>query len=160
MRWADYLYDEERSIYFRYGRSVEALGDGKFEWVGIPEGEDAATWIWAPETAIPHLVTFENWVERAGIQEKDRERIAISELLEDQLTEMPAFLDIVFSTEEQEELGMYQEDIRSYVDQKIAKWITQGGVEEEWDTYLSELASIGLDKWLAVLQKGYDRFRQ
>ena len=160
IRWADYLYDEERSIYYRYGRSVKALGDGMFEWVGIPEDQDTGTWIWAPETAIPHLVTFESWVRRAGIQDKDSEKIAISELLADQLTEKPAFLDIIFSTEEQEELGMYQEDIRSYVDQKIAKWITQGGVEEEWDTYLSELKSIGLDKWLAVLQKGYDRFIQ
>ena len=160
LRWADYLYDEEKSIYYRYGRSVTSNSDGTFTWVGIPDGEDTATWIWAPETAIPHLVTFENWVRRAGIQEKDSERIAISELYSPQFTSLPAFYDIVFSADEQEEIGMYQEDIRSFVDQHIAKWITQGGIEAEWDTYISELDSIGLRKWLAVLQKGYDRFME
>ena len=51
----------------------------------------------------------------------------------------------------------YKVPIRTYVDENIAKFITGArDLEKEWDVYLSELESLGINEYLAILQKYYD----
>ena len=48
-------------------------------------------------------------------------------------------------------------DIITYVYDNMAKWMMQGGIDEEWDAYLEQLESLGIDKHIEVLQGAYDR---
>jgi putative aldouronate transport system substrate-binding protein len=45
----------------------------------------------------------------------------------------------------------------AYIKRKRAEWIANGGVEKEWNEYLAELDRLGLQEWLDIKQKGYDR---
>ena len=63
-----------------------------------------------------------------------------------------------FDAADQDELTLLKTDITSYVDQKFAQWITVGGVEEEWENYLTELDNMGLPRMLEIYQKGYNNY--
>lgn len=41
---------------------------------------------------------------------------------------------------------------------KFAQWITAGGVEQEWDGYVSQLESVGLTQNVDIHQKYYDEY--
>ena len=47
-------------------------------------------------------------------------------------------------------------DILDYINRKNAEWITQGGVDEEWDAYVEELNKMGVDEYVRIYQEAYD----
>jgi putative aldouronate transport system substrate-binding protein len=65
---------------------------------------------------------------------------------------------IKFSEEELEELTYIRSDIFSYVNQKTAEWIVNGGIEEEWDEFQKYLESLGIDTMREIYQKAYDAY--
>jgi putative aldouronate transport system substrate-binding protein len=58
------------------------------------------------------------------------------------------------------QLNATDPDLRSFVTKTQAKWITQGGIEAEWDSYLKQLESLGLSKMLQIRQAAYDRLNK
>ena len=44
--------------------------------------------------------------------------------------------------------------------QNIAKWIVSGGIDQEWDGYVSQLKNVGVDKMIEVYQQAYDRYKK
>ena len=37
-----------------------------------------------------------------------------------------------------------------------AKWLSKGGVEEDWDAYIQQLNDMGLEKYMEIYQRNYD----
>ena len=62
-----------------------------------------------------------------------------------------------FTPEETDELSIVQTDVDTYVTKKMTEWFANGGVEEEWDTYLQELHNMGVDTYVSIYQAAYDR---
>ncbi len=58
------------------------------------------------------------------------------------------------------QLNAIDPDLRNFVTKTQAKWITQGGIETEWDSYLKQLESLGLSKMLQIRQAAYDRLNK
>ena len=42
------------------------------------------------------------------------------------------------------------------MDQKSAEWVVNGGIEEEWDSYLEQLQKMGLDRMREIYQEAYN----
>ena len=51
-------------------------------------------------------------------------------------------------------------DIKKYAEQKKADWILNGGIEEEWDSYLQKMEDYGLSEYLAIKQKYFDQYQE
>ena len=66
------------------------------------------------------------------------------------------FPTVKFDNEETEELTYLKPDIDKYVDQKSAEWVVNGGIEEEWDSYLEQLQKMGLDRMREIYQEAYN----
>lgn len=49
--------------------------------------------------------------------------------------------------------GAYEEIARQSCD-----WMMNGGIEEEWDTYLENLDEIGLQRWLEINEQAVERY--
>jgi putative aldouronate transport system substrate-binding protein len=64
---------------------------------------------------------------------------------------------VFFSLEDLDRLSVIETDLVAYIKRKRAEWIANGGVEKEWNEYLAELDRLGLQEWLEIKQKGYDR---
>ena len=41
---------------------------------------------------------------------------------------------------------------------KFAKWVTKGGIEDEWEQYVTTLQNSGLDQNIEIVQKGFDQY--
>lgn len=68
-------------------------------------------------------------------------------------------MPLVFFTEEQtDKFTTLDTQITPYVDRKTTEWITKGGIDKEWDSYLSELNKMGLKEWISIKQKAYDDY--
>lgn len=75
---------------------------------------------------------------------------------------MNAHPDKVLSTlkytkEEAQSIAEIQENVLTYVKQSMAEFITGNRSLSEWDNYLKELDSMGLQDWLTVAQTAYER---
>jgi len=51
-------------------------------------------------------------------------------------------------------------DINDYVVKTQAKWLTEGGIEEEWDGFLKKLNDMGIDEYTEIMQNQIDRFEE
>ena len=61
-----------------------------------------------------------------------------------------------FNEEQNEELVYLQSDIQNLVNQKMAAWCVNGGIEDEWDDYINSLKMMGLEEMRAIYQEVYD----
>ena len=63
---------------------------------------------------------------------------------------------LYFSVEDSNRLNTIETQYRNYVNEMEAKWISAGGIEDEWESYLANLENIGLSEALSIRQKYYD----
>lgn len=70
--------------------------------------------------------------------------------------EMP--IKIIFDEQETDQINDIKTSIQTYVDESITRFaLGDLDIEKDWDSYLSELESIGLAEYLEVSQAAYDR---
>jgi putative aldouronate transport system substrate-binding protein len=60
------------------------------------------------------------------------------------------------STDENNTLSMNSVNYGNIHSAKVAQWITQGGIESEWDQYVRDLRASGIDENVKIMQKYYD----
>ena len=65
---------------------------------------------------------------------------------------------VLMSQEDIELLTQYETAVRQYTDRKRAEWVLNGGIDEEWDSYLEEMEKLGLSKMLEIKQKYLDEY--
>lgn len=83
--------------------------------------------------------------------------------LEQEVPYKPYFTDEVypvvkFNAEELEELTFLTTDIYKVVDEKMASWVVNGNIEQEWNEYINKLNGMGLEKMRGIYQKAYDDY--
>ncbi len=66
--------------------------------------------------------------------------------------------EVVMSMEDTERVLKLSVDINTITDEARARWITMGGVDEEWDGYLQQLKDAGLEEYLTLKQAGLDAY--
>ncbi len=52
----------------------------------------------------------------------------------------------------------FDSDLKALTEEKTAHWLTDGGIEDEWDDYVSAMDSMGLQDVVAAWQAAYDRY--
>ena len=53
-----------------------------------------------------------------------------------------------------------EKGIESYVKQQASKWVVEGGIEKEWDSYKETLKNMGLDEFMKIQQEAYNRYQK
>lgn len=65
---------------------------------------------------------------------------------------------MLMSAEETEDIANYSTEIQNFINEKYATWMMNGGIDEEWDSYLKQLDDMGLQELIAVYQGALDRY--
>ena len=66
--------------------------------------------------------------------------------------------DVKHTAEENEELGIYEKDLKSYSNETIYNFIIgKGDIDKDWDSYLKSMEDFGLSTVLKIKQAAYDR---
>ena len=161
IEWVDTFYDPYWGMQCDLGPIGINLidnGDGTYSYVDTPEGMSYDEFRYKEAFASdgPVALTrdlFDTVIPRSsGHQDKfDRNeqyyrKYAIYQYL-------PTML---MTEEDNDALIQITSDLLDYTKQYRAKWLANGGVEEEWDEYLQGLKSRGLDEYLEINQRVYD----
>ncbi|WP_010272790.1 extracellular solute-binding protein [Paenibacillus senegalensis] len=166
IRWVDRAFEPEMSFKLRQGPNrVKKLPDGTYEIIPEPEGFSAGEWR-VKETPYNSFVY--------GFTNEQQELLDVTNLKAGHLDpDSPEWYEIrkpylkpwiyprvLFSNEQYNGINRYETDIVSYTDQMAGEWITRGGIEEQWDTYIKTLHQMGLEDYVNIYQTAYDNYLQ
>lgn len=73
------------------------------------------------------------------------------------LSKWPYNYAFKFSAEELEELTLLQTEITQHVIQTHSRWMSQGGIDKEWDAYVAQLNNLGLQRYIELYKKAFER---
>lgn len=163
MRLADLIADEDWSIQAMYGMYGDTYlkknDDGTIEM--LPYEADAQGKTSAPMNRVPFLLTseiFSRFTYAPGSAQRQRAD-AIENIYSKYTLGIENYYPNVMFTEEQtDRKAELQTDIIDYIASTMAKWIVEGGIEEEWDSYIENLISMGLQEYLQIMQEALDDF--
>lgn len=162
LQWADKFYTGEASIQNFWGGLGEvttANEDGTYTLNNPPEGISADSWYWdrslrdfGPKYS---SIEFDKKIILDPTQ-GDGLKVAMDANTAQYVT--PCFPELKFTAEEYEELSFIETDIEAYIDTTRAKWITEGGIDEEWDAFVKQLDSMGLEAMNEIYMGAYTRY--
>ena len=168
LRWADLFYDDLVSLQTFYGSistgQIKDNGDGTYELLTPKDNTlDTSAWWYSPRDFGPKYMRKE-FEEKVTLPTDQGDGLKLVEdELNAQYADNPNLLHawpgtIKFTDDEINERTALNVDINSYVEAQWAHWITEGGVEEEWDDYLQQLDAMGLQRLIEIDQGAYDAY--
>ena len=125
-----------------------------------PQGTSADAWYWDQS-----LRDFGPKYVEPGFSDKlilnpaagDGLKLVTSKLGEEFVIE--PFPDVIHTEEETSEISSLYKDISDYAKQTRAKWITAGGIDEEWDAYIDQMKRMGSDRYLEIKLTALERMK-
>lgn len=168
LRWADSFYTDLASLQMTYGEigiAITENEDGTYS-VDVPEdGTSMDTFAWThslrdfgPKFMDP---AFE---EKVILPEEQGDGVKRAE---DAINEQYVTLDrnvglpaVHYTDEEIERLATLSQDIIPYIGAQYAHWVVDGGIEEEWDSYIEQLKAMGLDEFIQIQQAAYEAYKE
>lgn len=163
LQWADQFYTEDASIqtfYGSFGLAVDKEEDGTYTVLAPPEGESADTFAWVNSFRDfgPKYIS-EGFNDKVSLNEESGDGLKLKLDAEINQYATEQYPSVVYTSEELGRLSTLNVDIGSYVSSMQAKWIVEGGVEEEWDTYMSTLEKMGYDEFMEIQQTALERYQ-
>lgn len=164
MKWLDCYYKDINGLQNSYGEvGMQILdnGDGTYTMIDStsPEiSEDEWAWGWSMGDLGPGYTSrdFEkNNVEPAPWM---MEKLELDKGYEPYFNPNRAVPAVVLELDDEAEVVTILTDINRIVSEKRATWITEGGVDEEWDAYIQSLKDVGLDRYLEIEVDAVDAF--
>ncbi|ETJ07552.1 MAG: ABC superfamily ATP binding cassette transporter, extracellular solute-binding protein [Actinomyces urogenitalis DORA_12] len=161
MRWVDRMYDPVMSAQNNWGPigvTLEYNSDGLLDQIPAAEGESAGERRQKVAPGGPKAITEEDF--RTVVLPEPR-----AALRQQQVTEVyrghaanDAFPPVVFTNAELDDLSLIEADVTSLVKQRFARWVVDGGIDKEWEDYLEDLRSSGLERLMEIYQAALDRY--
>lgn len=165
MRWLDELYSDEYGIQAYYGAYDSALGvneDGAIYQLDPPEGYSLNSWCWTVgmndnfvgyvSKAVEDKLVFNDVYSATGRSKLDDDARYLP-----YTDESRNFPNVTLTESENEEIALLKTDIDSIRSEYAARWVVEGGIDDQWDAYVAQLNDAGLSRYLEIYQAAYDR---
>jgi putative aldouronate transport system substrate-binding protein len=161
-RWADQFYTNEASIqnfWGAIGTVIKKNEDSTYTLMAPPAGTSADAWYWdqslrdfGPKYVSP---SFESKIV-LNPESGDGLKLQLDKLGSEYVT--TPFPNVMYTSEEFEELPTLTTDIDTYVNTMRAQFISKGGIDEGWDDYVKQLNKMGLEKLVKIRTDAYSRY--
>lgn len=162
LSWVDKFYTEDASIqnfYGSFGVGTEKDDAGNYTVLAPQNGDSADTYAWINSLRDfgPKYVAdgFNDKVSYAA-ENGDASKLALDETMKQFATE--AYPNVSYTTEQLNTLSTLFTDINAYVTATQATWVTEGGIEEQWDTYMETLKQMGYEDFMQIMTDAYDTY--
>ena len=163
VRWFDNVFALDNSMQIQaglYGKRLERLEDGSFRSLDetLMSEADREKFGWGNmfTQSLPKFCPTEIKVAPVAGQEAPYHEKDTADALYEPFLDTPLPKPWL-SAEDAERMSILATDIVGYVDQKMAQWISgEADVEAEWDAYVAQLDTLGLQELIEIKQKAYD----
>lgn len=163
MRLANLIADPDWSIQAMYGMYGDTYlskkDDGSI--VMLPYDADTQGKDSVPMNRVPFLLTmdiFDHFTYADGSSQKQRDDAIKNQYNDYIIPTENLYPNVIFTTEQTDRLAELSTDIGDYVNTTLANWMLNGGMEDEWDSYVERLNKLGLEEYISILQEALDNF--
>ena len=164
LAWADRFYTEDASIQNFYGSEgvgTQKNSDGTYTVLEPRDGMSADTYAWVSSLRDfgPKYVSddFNEKIKYAGAN-GDAAKLALNGEMKKYA--VPAYPNVSYTVQQLDDLRTLYTDLSAYVSTCQASWVTEGGIEEQWDDYIATLKRMGLDKFLKIQTDAYNTYQK
>jgi len=167
MRFINELYDPVVGIQVLFGSigpNIRDNGDGSYSVLPPQDSNmDPGTWKWTSTWADNGAFYISDTIQLelgSDMQEVLVQSEPLADVLDQVDLERDVFpnLFIKYTTADNNTLGLNNTNVMNLANTMFAKWVTEGGVEAEWDSYVAEMNKAGLMQNLEIMQKYYDAY--
>lgn len=161
LQWVDDFYTNEVTMQTFWGsipNQISDNGDGTYS-VLPPTGEDtfdAIAWNNSLRDYGPKYMT-EEFEKNIILPTEGGDGQKLADNINFKYSKA-TFPILKYTRDEYKTLGRYSTDINTYVESQYAHWVVDGGVDKEWDEYLSILNEMGLKELLKLYDTAYNRY--
>ena len=163
LAWVDKFYTDDASIQNFYGPFDKAISkgdDGTYTVLEPDDGNSADTFAWIQSLRDfgPKYVAdgFNDKVKYAA-ENGDASKLALDKEMSKYAKE--AYPNVSYTTDQLNTLATLFTDLDAYVTASQATWVTEGGVNEQWDGYISTLETMGYNDFVQIQQDAYDTYQ-
>lgn len=165
LRWIDMMYDKYLSPQINWGPEGDVFTkneNGVLVMGETPDGSSMGEYRQkvCPGGGSPIIITKDDFGKYVDMEPRAKERLETIKEKFDPYMEPQNYPLVFLDGDELEELNMIETDIKTTVNNKRAEWIMNGGIDEEWDSYVNELNKMGLERMITIYQNGLDRYNE
>jgi putative aldouronate transport system substrate-binding protein len=167
MRWIDYLYTDEGSVLAVFGKENEGwkwLDVGKTTWERVtPQGMQPEEYRGGKVTpdagvAIATIRLQDFLAKRANSGQIGQVDVEVDNKIIKHWKE--SFPLVYFKEAEQTRVNILEADMKPYIEQMEAKFITGTESLDNWGKYVDTLKKMGADEYLKLHQDAYDTWKK
>ncbi|MCA0755200.1 ABC transporter substrate-binding protein [Paenibacillus sp. N4] len=168
MRFINELYNPKVGIQVLFGSigpNIKDNGDGTYAVLPPQDAKmDPGTWKWT-STWADNGAFYISDSTQLTLGKDMQEVLTHSEPLKDVLAQVDPATDVYpamfikYETADNNTMSLNNTNVMNLANASFAKWVTKGGIENEWDSYVNESKKAGLDKNLEIMQKYYDEYK-
>ncbi|MCM3697936.1 ABC transporter substrate-binding protein [Paenibacillus macerans] len=163
MRWIDQQYEPYMAAQIHWGPLDVVFKkdeNGKLVNLPLPEGTSAGEFRQkvAPGAGGPGVITIEDLGKVVDLEPRAQQRVKDLEKYYDSYMEKENYPSIFFNPEELDRINKIEPELIKFVNTQRGKFIVDGGVDEQWDSYVKTLEKMGLNELMEIYQTGLDRY--
>ena len=166
LKWVDQMYDPINSMQAIYGPigvywDEEPDENGCYSMRELKEGETAGELKSKSELLGPTEQLTEDYGTYYYLEDRAQERLNDLETFWFNYVDSTEYYpSVTYTADEIEVINDKLSDIKALTEEKVAHWLRDGGIEEEWDQYLQDLDNMGLQEVVGACQAAYDRYQE
>lgn len=167
MKFIDKFYDPVNSMQVLFGSvgpNIKDNGDGSYAVLPPTDSKvDPGTWKWTStfaDNGPMYIADSLKLTLGTDMQSIGKQTAPLDTALKaiDPKKDVWPGMYIKFTTEDNNKLALNWTNVNNLTSSKWANWIQNGGIDKEWDQYVSDLSKAGLPDILKTYQKYYDDY--
>jgi len=163
MKWIDQVYDELTSAEHAFGPSGTHIYDAGGGKLGIHLPKEGMTTTSTRYQEAPGnngvYIIGDNTFERTPAQLEKRELLDFYEPFLPKET----YPTLLMSVEDVNTLNQISSELtqkNGLIESTFSKWVVNGNVDKEWDSYIKQLKRMNIDQLVEIYQRNYDHLQK
>lgn len=163
MRWADHLVSAENGYQFwtkaKVGFHLEE-GDERYKLIKQIDVSDPEhiRQVMLGFTCVDYNTKLKKPIDPDPLN-VDNEKAVAAEIYRPYYP-TEHYPNVFLTREEGKVIAEIAPQLKPFVEQSMAQWITSGNVDESWEAYKKQLNEMGLETYLAQFRSAYERFNE